>query len=219
MGEFGAVSVVSGHIRGLTNTIPLQDGNSLQRVQHRGRFTLASLLAGLALVTLGFKTVFERRGGGCAAMSHEFTADGSRSSRRSCSVCPEPSGHHRKSRSHGLTKASGPRLSSTPSISTSRPASCLALLRAVGSAEQDDAPAPASGPRHRVAGAMRLRRRGRRASSRCRERRVGFIFQSYALFRHMTVFDNIAYGLAVRPRRAGPRGRRWRERVDGAART
>ena len=32
------------------------------------------------------------------------------------------------------------------------------------------------------------------------ERRVGFVFQSYALFRHMTVFDNIAYGLTVRPR-------------------
>ncbi len=36
------------------------------------------------------------------------------------------------------------------------------------------------------------------------ERRVGFVFQSYALFRHMTVFDNIAYGLAVRPRRLRP---------------
>jgi sulfate transport system ATP-binding protein len=36
------------------------------------------------------------------------------------------------------------------------------------------------------------------------ERRVGFVFQSYALFRHMTVFDNIAYGLTVRPRRRRP---------------
>jgi sulfate transport system ATP-binding protein len=32
------------------------------------------------------------------------------------------------------------------------------------------------------------------------ERQVGFVFQSYALFRHMTVFDNVAYGLTVRPR-------------------
>jgi sulfate transport system ATP-binding protein len=37
------------------------------------------------------------------------------------------------------------------------------------------------------------------------ERRVGFVFQSYALFRHMTVFDNIAYGLTVRPRRLRPK--------------
>ena len=36
------------------------------------------------------------------------------------------------------------------------------------------------------------------------ERRSGFVFQSYALFRHMTVFGNIAYGLAVRPRRSRP---------------
>jgi len=36
------------------------------------------------------------------------------------------------------------------------------------------------------------------------QRRVGFVFQSYALFRHMTVFDNIAYGLAVRARRERP---------------
>ena len=36
------------------------------------------------------------------------------------------------------------------------------------------------------------------------ERQVGFVFQSYALFRHMTVFDNIAYGLTVRPRRTRP---------------
>ena len=37
-----------------------------------------------------------------------------------------------------------------------------------------------------------------------RERRVGMVFQSYALFRHMTVADNIAFGLKVRPRRQHP---------------
>jgi sulfate transport system ATP-binding protein len=37
-----------------------------------------------------------------------------------------------------------------------------------------------------------------------RDRRVGFVFQHYALFRHMTVFDNIAFGLTVRPRRLRP---------------
>jgi sulfate transport system ATP-binding protein len=36
------------------------------------------------------------------------------------------------------------------------------------------------------------------------DRRAGFVFQSYALFRHMTVFDNIAYGLRARPRRSRP---------------
>lgn len=39
---------------------------------------------------------------------------------------------------------------------------------------------------------------------RVQDRRVGFVFQSYALFRHMSVFDNVAYGLSVRPRRLRP---------------
>ncbi len=39
---------------------------------------------------------------------------------------------------------------------------------------------------------------------KARERRVGFVFQHYALFRHMTVFDNIAFGLRVRPRKQRP---------------
>ena len=36
-----------------------------------------------------------------------------------------------------------------------------------------------------------------------RDRRVGFVFQHYALFRHMTIFENVAFGLRVRPRRLG----------------
>ena len=62
MGEFGAVSVVSGHIRGLTNTIPLQVEILYNEYNIAAAFSLASLLACLALVTLGLKTLFERRG-------------------------------------------------------------------------------------------------------------------------------------------------------------
>jgi sulfate transport system ATP-binding protein len=45
------------------------------------------------------------------------------------------------------------------------------------------------------------------------QRNVGFVFQNYALFRHMTVFDNIAFGLRIRPRATRPSERDIRERV------
>ena len=46
-----------------------------------------------------------------------------------------------------------------------------------------------------------------------RDRRVGFVFQHYALFRHMTVFENIAFGLRVRPRSMRLRKRRFAPRL------
>ncbi len=51
------------------------------------------------------------------------------------------------------------------------------------------------------------------ATKSLRERRVGFVFQHYALFRHMTVFDNIAFGLKVRPRATRPPKAEIRDRV------
>ncbi|WP_299021564.1 sulfate ABC transporter permease subunit CysW [uncultured Tepidimonas sp.] len=61
MGEFGAVSVVSGHIRGLTNTVPLHVEILYNEYQSVAAFAVASLLALLALVTLVVKTVAEWR--------------------------------------------------------------------------------------------------------------------------------------------------------------
>jgi sulfate transport system permease protein len=61
MGEFGAVSVVSGHIAGLTNTMPLQVEKLYNEYDAAGAFAVASLLALLALLTLGIKTFLEWR--------------------------------------------------------------------------------------------------------------------------------------------------------------
>lgn len=61
MGEFGAVSVVSGHIRGQTNTIPLQVEILYNEYQFSAAFAVASLLALLALVTLALKSFIEWR--------------------------------------------------------------------------------------------------------------------------------------------------------------
>ena len=62
------------------------------------------------------------------------------------------------------------------------------------------------------AGDVRLE--GKSAMSRsARERQIGFVFQHYALFRHMSVFENVAFGLRVRPRRDRPSTREIQERV------
>lgn len=61
MGEFGAVSVVSGHIRGQTNTIPLHVEILYNEYNFVAAFAVASLLALLALVTLGAKSFVESR--------------------------------------------------------------------------------------------------------------------------------------------------------------
>jgi len=64
MGEFGAVSVVSGHIRGLTNTMPLHVEILYNEYNFVAAFAVASVLAFLALVTLIIKSILEWRHGG-----------------------------------------------------------------------------------------------------------------------------------------------------------
>src|SRR6476646_9184035 len=56
---------------------------------------------------------------------------------------------------------------------------------------------------------------GEDASNRhVRERQVGFVFQHYALFKHMTVFENVAFGLRVRPRKDRPSEQQIRHKVQ-----
>ena len=69
MGEFGAVSVVSGHIRGLTNTMPLHVEILYNEYNFAAAFAVASLLALLAIVTLVLKTLLEWRYGDQIAAS------------------------------------------------------------------------------------------------------------------------------------------------------
>ena len=69
MGEFGAVSVVSGHIRGQTNTMPLHVEVLYNEYDFVGAFAVASLLAGLGLITLIVKTLLELKFSGELAAS------------------------------------------------------------------------------------------------------------------------------------------------------
>ncbi|MBG1232515.1 sulfate ABC transporter permease subunit CysW [Aestuariivirga litoralis] len=71
MGEFGAVSVVSGHIRGLTNTLPLQIEILYNEYNFAAAFAVATLLAALALVTLLLKSILEWRYAGELAAAHK----------------------------------------------------------------------------------------------------------------------------------------------------
>jgi sulfate transport system permease protein len=61
LGEFGAVSVVSGHIRGVTNTMPLHVQLLYDNYDYAGAFSIAALLAMLALLTLALKSLLEWR--------------------------------------------------------------------------------------------------------------------------------------------------------------
>jgi sulfate transport system permease protein len=70
MGEFGAVSVVSGHIRGQTNTIPLHVEILYNEYNFTGAFAVASLLTFLALVTLALKTWVERKNAALRGMEN-----------------------------------------------------------------------------------------------------------------------------------------------------
>ena len=69
MGEFGAVSVVSGHIRGVTNTLPLHVEILYNEYNFAAAFAVASLLAMLALLTLALKSIVERHEGSRAITS------------------------------------------------------------------------------------------------------------------------------------------------------
>jgi len=71
MGEFGAVAVVSGKIRGLTNTMPLHIEILYNEYMGAAAFAVASLLAGLALITLALKTFLEWRFGDEIAASRK----------------------------------------------------------------------------------------------------------------------------------------------------
>src|SRR5208282_4196146 len=74
MGEFGAVSVVSGHIRGVTNTMPLDIQVLYDDYDSAGAFAVASLLAFLALVTIALKAWGERKGAVLRPIEEEFSA-------------------------------------------------------------------------------------------------------------------------------------------------
>jgi len=74
MGEFGAVSVVSGHIRGVTNTMPLHVQVLYDSYDSAGAFAVASVLTFLALITIALKVWVERKGAALAEAREKISA-------------------------------------------------------------------------------------------------------------------------------------------------
>ena len=192
MGEFGAVYVVSGHIAGLTDTMPLRIEKLFQEYNLPGSFAVASLLTLVALLTLLGE-------GGCGP------------GRSRARQNPRPQGTNELRHEHldrsTFRRSSATSRRSSASASTFRMATLLALLGPSGSGKTTLL---------RIIAGLEVADSGTVISDgeditdqSARHRKVGFVFQHYALFRHMTVFENIAFGLRVRkaPKQADSRTR------------
>ncbi len=209
MGEFGAVSVVSGHIRGHYRHDAALRRDALQRIQIRGRVR-------------GRVTADPARAGDAGRQTYYLVrrvdADRSRHENESWR---SKSPHEYRGPQHPQER-SATSWRSTTSASRSKPASWSRCSGRRAPARRRCC-ASSRGSNRPIRGAGAVRRRGGDQRRSVRERRVGFVFQHYALFRHMTVFENVAFGLRVRPRAMRPprnrdRAARARTAEAGAAR-
>ena len=201
MGEFGAVSVVSGHIRGQTNTMPLHVEILYNEYQFGGR-----LRRGLAAGAAGAGDAGDQVGRRMAPRARD--EGHGRAAARAAAARAALEGRHHEHRNpqHQQAVRQLPRAAAT-SASTSRPGELVALLGPSGCGKTTLL---------RIIAGLETADRGSilfagedTTDVHVRERQVGFVFQHYALFRHMTVFENVAFGLRVKPRKPAPeRGRR-----------
>jgi len=236
MGEFGAVYVVSGHIAGQTDTLPLRVEKLFQEYNNAGAYAAASLLSSLALVTLSIKTALEWKNrremearireatqqdetpasSSAAAASPEAAAPpeatvetpaAAPAERRLRAVPPldgrDESGVDR-AREDGhvgisvrnVTKRFGDFVA-LENVSVEIPHGELVALLGPSGSGKTTLLRIVSGLETADSGSILYEEED--ATNRSpRDRNVGFVFQHYALFRHMTVFENIAFGLRVR---------------------
>ena len=189
MGEFGAVSVVSGHIRGETNTLPLHVEILYNEYSFAASFAVASVLTLLAFVTLGLKTLVEWQQRRAAAEVTRRERHLGKDSGMSIEV-------------RNLRKAFGS-FTALDNVNLDVPGGELVALLGPSGSGKTTLLRIIAGLEPADQGVIRFE--GEDATDQpVRERQVGFVFQHYALFRHMSVFENIAFGLRVRPRAVRP---------------
>src|SRR5512143_2636672 len=219
MGEFGAVYVVSGHIAGQTGTLPLRVEKLFQEYNMSSAFAAASLLSSLALVTLAVKTALEwktRRD--LTARTRELAGEtpgdaASEQTRRLRLVqrdnASRTTGAARREEGAGvgisvrnITKRFGDFVA-VDDVSLDIPHGSLVALLGPSGSGKTTLLRIIAGLESADAGSIHYEDED--ATDRSpRDRNVGFVFQHYALFRHMTVFENVAFGLRVKPKKQRP---------------
>ena len=224
MGEFGAVYVVSGRITGVTDTLPLRVEKLFQEYNLAGSFAAASLLSALALVTLGVKTALEwKQRRDMEAQTREVADDAVLTA-----AAPAAGGIMLRAatppRNPAVRSVASPHDTSRPDrqkegadvgisvrnvtkrfgdfvalddVSLDIPHGSLVALLGPSGSGKTTLLRIIAGLETADSGAIHYEEQDATARSP-RDRNVGFVFQHYALFRHMTVFENIAFGLRVR---------------------
>ena len=190
LGEYGAVAIVSGKISGKTETLTVHVEERYLAFDLIGAYSAAIVLATLAVLVLIGMQVYQS--GRLHRRRHSTDHDAAHvghPGRRS-------HGHHRPPRDQAVRRASSP---STTSPWTSPTASLTALLGPVRAAARPRCCASSAGSRSPMTGTVELL--GRDVTHvPPQQRGIGFVFQHYAPFKHMTVWDNVAFGLTIRKR-------------------
>lgn len=216
MGEFGAVYVVSGRITGQTDTLPLRVEKLFQEYDTQGSFAVASLLCSLALLTLFVKSVLEWK-------THSDLASRTRAlthvdEKIESTPAPQPplrlvhsagrgagsTEQPRQSREvadvgikiEGITKRFGD-FTALDNVSLEVPDGALLALLGPSGSGKTTLLRIIAGLESADSGTIHYKDEDTTHRSP-RDRNVGFVFQHYALFRHMSVFENVAFGLRVR---------------------
>lgn len=187
IGEFGAVSVVSGHVRGITNTMPLHIEILYNEYQFSAAFAVATLMSLIAVFTLVIKT----------GLNGEWKNDN-----KGITVSIQIQG---VSKQYGTFQALTDIHLDIPKgelVALLGPSGSgkTTLLRIIAGLEEADGGSISFDGEDLT-------------DIHVKNRQVGFVFQHYALFKHMNVFENVAFGLKVRKKSLRPSAEAIEEKV------